>query len=97
MATYFVELPGSLKLSELAKAIEGEEALGTQFVGSRLWMNAANKLSNLAEFRELDAPPNPPLKTPKLTKTLAPGDKPEWAGAMIVDGTDEHVVYLLRA
>jgi hypothetical protein len=96
VATYFVEVPGSLNLAKLGKAIEGEEALGTQFLASKLWMNGADVLSNLAEFRELEAQPNPPLKKPKLTNTLSPGDQPEWTGQMVVEGTAEHVVYLLR-
>jgi hypothetical protein len=97
MGTYFVELPGTLTLAKLGKAIEGEEALGTQFLASRLWVNSGNALTNLAEFQELDTEPDPPLGTPTVKKQLAAGDEPIWAGPMVVQGTAEHTVYVLRS
>ncbi len=97
MANYHVELSGALSLQEQAKAIEGEEALGTKFVSARIWVNAKNAVTNLAEFAELDAEPNPALGTPTLTNTLPTGASPEWAGPLIVQGSAVAQVYLLRA
>jgi hypothetical protein len=97
MGTYHVELSGAMSLLKQSKAIEGEEALGTQFVSSRLWVNAKNVLTNLAEFKELDEAPDPPLGVPTLKRDLAQGDAPAWAGPMIVSGSAVHQVYLVRA
>ena len=96
MASYFVELPGQLNLKKQAKAIEGEEALGTRFVNARMWVNAKNALSNLAEFEELDEEPVPPLGVPILKKALGAGEAPVWSGQLIVEGTAEPQVFLLR-
>lgn len=96
MSSYHVELPGSLGLDQQSRAIEGEEALGTRFVGARIWVNAANVLTNLAEFEELDDEPDPPLGQPRLTKTLPGGATPQWAGPMIVQGAAAAQVFLLR-
>ncbi len=97
MATYHVELSGKLSLAQQAKAIEGEEALGTKFLSARIWVNAKNVLTNLAEFQELDTAPEPPLGTPKLSKELPAGSTPAWAGPMIVQGSAVAQVYLLRS
>ena len=83
MSNYHVELPGSLSLAKQAKAIEGEEALGTRFVNSRIWVNAGNLLTNLVEFEELEEVPSPPLPS-KVSPTDA---TPAWAGPMIVQGS----------
>lgn len=96
MGTYHVELPGSLGLDKQSKAIEGEEALGTRFIGLRIWVNAANAVTNLAEFEELDEAPDPEPGAPKLTRTLPQGATPEWAGPMISQGSAVAQVYLLR-
>ncbi len=96
MGTYHVELAGDLNLKKQAKAIEGEEALGTRFLGSRIWVNAKNALTNLAEFEELDEEPDPPLGTPLLKKTLGGADTPVWSGQMIVEGKAEAQVFLVR-
>lgn len=96
MANYHVEVSGKLSLNQQAKAIEGEEALGTKFLGSRIWVNAKNVLTNLAEFQELDTAPDPPLGTPRLVKELPAGAAPAWAGPMIVQGSAVAQVYLLR-
>lgn len=97
MATYHVELSGKFSLVQLSKAIEGEEALGTKFRSSRIWVNAKNVLTNLAEFEELDTAPDPPLGTPKLAKELPAGATPAWVGPMIVQGSAVAQVYLLRS
>lgn len=96
MANYHVELSGKFSLGQLSKAIEGEEALGTKFRSCRIWVNAKNVLTNLAEFEELDTAPEPPLGTPKLAKDLPAGATPGWAGPMIVQGSAVAQVYLLR-
>lgn len=96
MPNYFVELPGKLSLAKQSTAIEGEEALGTRFVGARMWVNAANVLTNLAEFEELDTQPNPPLGKPVLTKALPAGTTPAWTGALIVQGSAVGSVFLMR-
>ena len=96
MANYFVELPGALTLAKQAKAIDGEEALGTKFVSAKIWVNAANALTNLAEFEELVEAPDPPLGTPKLTRALPQGASPIWAGPLIVEGSAVGQVYFLR-
>jgi hypothetical protein len=96
MANYHVELSGKLNLTQQSKAIEGEEALVARFVGLRLWVNAKSQVTNLAEFEELDTEPEPPLGTPKLSKTLAEGATPAWVGPMIVQGSAVPQVYLLR-
>ena len=96
MDTYHVELPAKLSLAQMSKAIEGEEALVASFVGLRIWVNAKNVLTNLAEFKELDTEPDPPLGTPKLTTTLSDGATPAWAGSMIVQGSAVSQVYLVR-
>jgi hypothetical protein len=95
MSNYFVELPGALSLEDQSKAIEGEEALGTQFVNAHIWVNSSNEVTNLAAFKELDEAPDPPLGKPKLAKTLS--GTPEWAGPLIVQGTAVQKVYLLRS
>lgn len=96
MASYHVELPGKLGLKQLAKAIEGEEALGTRFLSSRIWVNAKNTLTNLAEFEELDEEPDPPLGVALLKKALAAGDAPAWSGQMIVENKAEAQLFLVR-
>lgn len=97
MATYHVEISGKFSLAQQAQAIAGEEALGTQFLGSRIWVNAKNVLTNLAEFKELDTAPEPPLGTPRLAKELPAGSTPAWVGPMIVQGGAVAQVYLLRS
>lgn len=97
MSTYHVELSGALNLVTQAKAIAGEEALGTRYIGSRLWVNAQNTLTNLAEFEELDEALDPEPGAPKLVKTLPDGITPEWAGPMIVQGSAVAQVFLVRA
>lgn len=96
MANYHVELSGKLSLNQQSKAIEGEEALTARFVGLRIWVNANNLLTNLAEFEELDTEPDPPLGAPKLAKTLPDGVTPDWAGPMIVQGAAVSQAYLIR-
>lgn len=96
MSNYHVELPGKLSLAQMSKAIEGEEALGARFVNARLWVNAKNAVSNLAEFEELDEAPDPPLGTPTLSKTLPDGKTPAWVGPLIVQGSAVPQVFLLR-
>ena len=96
MSTYHVELSGKFSLAQQSKAIEGEEATGSRFLNARIWVNAKNVLTNLAEFEELEAEPDPPLGTPKLSKVLPAGTTPEWAGPMIVQGAAEAQVFLLR-
>jgi hypothetical protein len=96
MANYHVELPSRLTLNQQSKAIEGEEALAARFVGLRIWVNAKNVLTNLAEFEELDSEPDSPLGKPKLTKTLPDGVTPDWAGGMIVQGAAVSQVFLIR-
>lgn len=96
MPNYFVELPGSLSLSQQSQAVEGEEALAARFVGLRIWVNARNVLTNLTEFEELDTEPDPPLGRPRLTKTLPDGVTPDWAGPMIVQGSALSQVFLVR-
>lgn len=94
MPNYHVELPGKLTLAKLSKAIEGEEALGTQFVNSLIWVNAKNEVTNLAEFRELDQAPQ--FGAPTLVKVLPGGSTPVWTGPMIVQGAAQNV-FMLRA
>lgn len=96
MAKYHVELSGKLSLSQQSKAIEGEEALAARFICLRIWVNAKNVVTNLAEFEEIDSEPDPPLGTPKLTKTLPDGVTPEWAGAMITQSAAVSQVFLIR-
>ena len=96
MGRYHVELPGSLSLAQQSRAIEGEEALAARLVGLRLWVNADNHMTNLAEFEELDTEPDPPLGTPRLTTTLAGGEVPQWAGPLIVQGQAVAQVFLVR-
>lgn len=96
MGKYFVEVPGKLSLEKQAKAIEGEEALGSRFVAARIWVNSGNAVTNLAEFEELEEEPDPPLGAPRLGKTLADGAVPEWAGPMIVQGSAVAQVFLTR-
>lgn len=96
MTNYHVELPGKFTLAQLSKAIEGEEALGTRFIASRIWVNSANVLTNLAEFEELDTAPEPPLGSPRLAKELPTGATATWAGPMIVAGAAIAQVFLLR-
>lgn len=96
MASYHVELSGKLGLDQQSKAIEGEEALLARFVGMRIWVNARNVLTNLAEFEEVDTEPEPLPGTPKLTKTLPDGVTPDWAGPMISEGAALQQVFLVR-
>ena len=97
MDRYHVELPGTLSLDQLSKAIEGEEALVARFLGLRLWVNHSNLVTNLAEFEELDSEPEPALGQPVLTKTLPAGVTPDWAGPMIVQGSAVSQVFLVRS
>ena len=96
MSTFHVELSGKFSLAQQSKAIEGEEAMGSKFLNSRIWVNAKNVLTNLAEFEELEDAPDPPLGTPKLSKDLPTGTTPDWAGPMIVQGAAMAQVFLLR-
>ena len=96
MSNYHVELPGKLSLVQQSKAIEGEEALAARFVTLRIWVNAKNVLTNLAEFEELNTEPDPPLGKPKFTKTLPGGVTPDWAGPMIAQGSAVSEVFLIR-
>lgn len=96
MANYYVELSGQFTLDQQSKAIEGEEARGAKFVGSQIWTNAINKISNLVEFEELNTAPITSLGIPILSKALPDGATPTWVGPMIVlDSVAK--VYLLRA
>lgn len=97
MSSYHVELSGALSLEKQSKAIEGEEALGTKFVAARIWVNAKNAVTNLAEFEELDEVPNPPLGVPTLTKTIPQGGAVVWTGPMIVQGSAVAQIYLTRS
>jgi hypothetical protein len=96
MGKYHVELPGKLSLAQQSKAIEGEEALAARFVGLRIWVNAKNVVTNLAEFEELDTEPDPPLGTPRLTQSLPDGVTPVWAGPLIAQGAAVSQVFLIR-
>ena len=96
MSTYHVELSGKLNLDMQSRAIEGEEALGSRFVGARIWVNANHVLTNLAEFEELEEEPDPPLGKPKLSTTLVAGNTPQWAGPMIVQESAMDPVFLTR-
>ena len=96
MGRYHVELPGRLSLAEQSEAITGEETLLARLVGLRLWVNADNQMTNLAEFEEVDTEPDPPLGTPRLTTTLAGGEVPQWAGPLIVQGQAVAQVFLVR-
>jgi hypothetical protein len=96
MTTYHVELSGKLNLDKQSKAIEGEEALGTKFLGSRIWVNGKNVLTNLAEFEELEEVPEPPIGAPRLVKTLPDDASLLWAGPMIVQGSAVAQVFLTR-
>src|SRR4051812_45371482 len=96
MASYHVELSGSLSLDKQSKAIEGEEALGAKFVSARIWVNSANTVTNLLEFEELDEAPNPPLGTPQLTDKLPSGADPLWAGPWITGGSAKTQVFFIR-
>lgn len=97
MSTYHVEISGKLALDKMSKAIEGEEALGSKFIGSRIWVNSQNVLTNLAEFEELEEEPDPPLGVPKLAKTVPTGTPLIWTGPMIVQGSAVAQVFLTRA
>lgn len=96
MGRYYVELPGKFSLAQQSKAVEGEEALVARFIGLRIWVNAANAVTNLAEFEELDTEPDQPLGRPRFVTSLPVGAKPVWAGAMIVLGSAEQQVFLVR-
>lgn len=96
MANYHVELSGQFTLDQQSIAIEGEEALGSKFVGSQIWTNAINIISNLVEFEELNTAPIPSLGIPILSKALPDGVTPTWVGPMIVQGSVAKV-YLLRS
>jgi hypothetical protein len=96
MGTYHVELSGKLSLADQAQAINGEEALGTKFLGSRIWVNKKDLLTNLAEFEELDEEPDPPLGPVALSKTLPSGKTPVWAGPMLVQGSAVSQVFVTR-
>jgi hypothetical protein len=96
MANYHVELPGKLSLAKQSKAIEGEEALGAKFVGARIWVNAKNLVTNLAEFEELNQAPATPLHPPTLSTSLPVGVTPAWAGPLIVADAAVAQVYLVR-
>lgn len=96
MANYHVELPGKLSLSQQARAIEGEESLASRFIGLRLWVNAKNVVTNLAEFEELLSPSETPLGTPTLSEKLPDGMTPDWTGPMIVKGVAISQVFLIR-
>lgn len=96
MAKYHVELSGKFTLSQQSQAIDGEEALGSKFLRSQIWVNSKNVLTNLVEFDELDTAPVPMLGTPKLSKTLPSGVTPVWVGPMIVQGAAVAEVFLLR-
>jgi len=96
MAKYHVELSGKLTLSQQSLAIDGEEALGSKFVRSQIWVNSTNVLTNLVEFDELDTAPVPMLGAPRLSKILPAGATPDWVGPMIVQGSAVPEVFLLR-
>lgn len=96
MDTYHVELPGKFSLEQLSKAVEGEEALGTKFINSRIWVNTMNVVTNLAEFEQLDTAPDPSTGIPTFVEVLPRGVTPAWVGPMIVQGSAEGQVYLLR-
>ncbi|MFG6416048.1 hypothetical protein ACG02S_19300 [Roseateles sp. DC23W] len=96
MDTYFRELPGSMSLADQSLAIRGEESKAARFLNSKIWVNAQHQLSNLVEFEEINDAPATPLGKPKLSKTLAAGQTPQWTGQMIVQGKAEETVFLLR-
>lgn len=96
MGKYFVELSGKFNLEQQSQAIEGEEALAARFIGSRIWVNSKNLLTNLAEFEEIDTEPDPPLGLPKLTTVLPNDVTPDWTGGMIVKSTAISQVFLIR-
>lgn len=96
MGRYHVELPGKLSLAQQSRAVEGEEALAARFIGLRIWVNSADAVTNLAEFEELDTEPDPPLGKPRFVKSPPAGVQPVWAGPLIVQGSAEPQVFLVR-
>lgn len=96
MSKYHIELSGTFSLQEIERTLNGEELLASKFLGSRLWMNAQHKLTNLVEFEEFDDVPDPPLKPVVVSEQALAGRTPSWTGAMVIEATAKHV-FIYRA
>ncbi|TAG47154.1 MAG: hypothetical protein EAZ30_10175 [Betaproteobacteria bacterium] len=96
MSKYHVEVSGALTPQKIESALNGEEALANTFIGSRLWVNAKHKLTNLVEFDELEEPlePQPGLLT--IATVAVDGLTPLWTGPMVVKGSATNV-WMYRA
>jgi hypothetical protein len=66
------------------------------FLGSRMWINAKGKLTNLAEFDELKDIPDPQPGLLKLSASALEGLTPIWTGPMVVLGSAKSV-WIYRA
>lgn len=96
MPKYHVEISGASSRPKIQSALNGEEALLNTFIGSRLWVNAKHKLTNLVEFNELEdaSESQPGLLT--LSASSVDGLTPIWTGSMVVQGSATNV-WLYRA
>lgn len=93
MSEYLTEVNGLASLREIELAIEGEEAIGSEFLHAGISFYRGN-ITNLVAFNDL-----PPGQHPASRITLAlqgeqpPGEKKTvWAGVLLVAGTNRAVV-----
>ncbi len=89
MDEYIVEIDGGISLTEIENAIQGEEAIGAEFLRSGISYHE-NAITNLATFNDLP-PGQRPQKDVVLVKQGDPapsGKKNIWAGVMLVSGSN---------
>ena len=96
MKKYHREISGDLTLRRIQNAVNGEEALINSFIGSRLWVNGASKLTNLVEFEELEDTPESQPNLMTLSASEVNGRAPVWVGIMVVEGTAKSI-WIYRA
>lgn len=90
MATSKASIAGDLKLDEIESAIQGEEALATEFVSSAI-KQVDGAATNVATFKDIDSVPKH-IKL-RLATTEAPsGHSVVWSGKMQVANAEKSVV-----
>lgn len=91
MSTYILEIPPASTIAQIEANVASEEAGASKFLSSSLSFHSG-KITNLATFEEL--PPGTVLKHLRFVKAGDPvpaNSAAEWAGVMIVAGTNTAV------
>ncbi len=89
MSKYLMVFDGSHDLAWIENAIQGEEALATEFLGCQL-SPIDGKITNVATFNEIKHVPAD-IKVQVHGPVLPAGKNPVWSGVMLVSGSNTTV------